>query len=296
MRADLRGGGFFFDISRFIFFSVTITIDFGRVCFMKRSEGRKFDESRRIRITQDYLSHPVASVLMETGNTKVICSVSFESGVPPWMRQQGVSGGWVTSEYGMLPGSTESRVAREAAKGKQSGRTMEIQRLIGRSFRSVIDMNALGPNTVYIDCDVIDADGGTRCASITGAGVALYLAFNRLVSRKVLSRNPMRENVSAVSVGMKNGEYLLDLDYVEDSSADVDLNVIMTESGKYVEIQGTAEERPFSRDDLNNMLDLAKKGCDSLFEAQRRITALEPKAKDKTPFGSLDSVFGDIKL
>lgn len=262
----------------------------------QRSAGRSFDQSRKIKITPDYLAHPIASVLIETGMTKVVCSISFEQGVPPWMRQQGVPGGWVTSEYGMLPGSTQSRVQREASKGKQSGRTMEIQRLIGRSFRSVIDLSALGPNTVYIDCDVIDADGGTRCASISGASAALSLAFNRLVAKRVLQRNPMRENVAAVSVGMKNGECFLDLDYIEDSSADVDLNVVMTESGEYVEIQGTAEEKPFSRSDLDKMLDLAKKGCDRLFEAQKRIIEVEPKAQDRTPFGSLGNVFDGIKI
>jgi ribonuclease PH len=235
----------------------------------ERTDGRTHDEGRAIRITKNYLSHPVASVLMETGGTKVICSVSFEPGVPPWMRAQNVSGGWVTCVYGMIPGSTGSRVSREASKGKQSGRTMEIQRLIGRSFRSVVDLEALGANTVYIDCDVIDADGGTRCASISGASVALQLAFQKLVADGTLERNPMRENVAAISVGIVNGEPLLDLCYVEDSAADVDMNVIMTESGKFVEIQGTAEEEPFSRDELNTLLDLAKKGTDAIFAAQR---------------------------
>lgn len=241
----------------------------------ERTDGRAHDESRAIRITKNYLSHPVSSVLMETGGTKVICSVSFEPGVPPWMRAQNVSGGWVTCEYGMIPGSTGSRVNREASKGKQSGRTMEIQRLIGRSFRSVIDLEALGPNTIYIDCDVIDADGGTRCASISGACVALQLAFQRLVTEGKLERNPMRENVAAVSVGIVEGDHLLDLCYVEDSAADVDMNVIMTESGKFVEIQGTAEEEPFSRDDLNALLDLAKKGTDTIFEAQQEAMRIK---------------------
>lgn len=241
----------------------------------ERTDGRAHDESRAIRITKNYLSHPVSSVLMETGGTKVICSVSFEPGVPPWMRAQNVSGGWVTCEYGMIPGSTGSRVNREASKGKQSGRTMEIQRLIGRSFRSVIDLEALGPNTIYIDCDVIDADGGTRCASISGACVALQLAFQRLVTEGKLERNPMRENVAAVSVGIVEGDHLLDLCYVEDSAADVDMNVIMTESGKFVEIQGTAEEEPFSRNDLNTLLDLAKKGTDTIFEAQQEAMRIK---------------------
>ena len=170
---------------------------------MERIDGRPYNYLRKVKITPNYLAHPAGSVLIEMGGTKVVCSVTFEQGVPGWMRAQGVTGGWVTSEYGMLPASTHARNQREATRGKQSGRTMEIQRLIGRSFRSVIDLKALGTNTVYIDCDVIDADGGTRCASITGASVALQLAFRKLVAQKVLHHFPMRENVAAVSVGMK---------------------------------------------------------------------------------------------
>lgn len=262
-----------------------------------RIDNRNWNQTRKIKITPDYLKHPVSSVLMEMGNTKVLCSVTFESGVPGWMRAQGVSGGWVTSEYGMLPGAGNDRVQREAVKGKQSGRTMEIQRLIGRSFRSVIDLEALGPNTIYIDCDVIDADGGTRCASIAGASVALQIAFRRLLGKKLLAKFPMRENVSAISVGMKQGHYLLDLCYEEDSSADVDMNVIMTESGKFAEIQGTAEEQPFSRDDLNHLLDLAKAGNDRLFEAQRKVLEAYPMpAPDRNSFGSLSDIFSGVKL
>jgi len=175
----------------------------------KRTDGRAWDQTRKIKITPDFLAHPIASALIEMGGTKVICSVSFESGVPSWMRAQNVSGGWVTSEYGMIPGSTGSRVQREASKGKQSGRTMEIQRLIGRSFRSVIDLQALGQNTLYIDCDVIDADGGTRCASISGASVVLQMAFRRLLEQKKIPRFPMRENVAAVSVGIVKGNPVL---------------------------------------------------------------------------------------
>ncbi len=262
----------------------------------KRIDGRENTQSRKIRITPDFLAHPIASALIETGGTKVICSATFEPGVPAWMRTQGVSGGWVTSEYGMIPASTGSRVQREAAKGKQSGRTMEIQRLIGRSFRSVIDLQALGANTLYIDCDVIDADGGTRCASISGASVVLQLAFRRLLAAKKIPRFPMRENVAAVSVGIVRGEPMLDLCYEEDSAADVDMNVIMTESGKFIEIQGTAEENPFSRDELNKLLDLAKTGNDRIFAAQRKILENEPVPVSTEPPGSLASVFAQVKL
>ncbi|MBO7147079.1 MAG: ribonuclease PH [Lentisphaeria bacterium] len=255
---------------------------------MKRIDARKNDQLRKVKIIPDFLAHPAGSVLIDMGGTKVICAVSFEPGVPPWMRQQGVPGGWVTCEYGLLPASTHQRCQREASKGKQGGRTMEIQRLIGRSFRSVIDLIALGPNTIYIDCDVIDANGGTRCASITGASVALQLAFRKLMEKKLISRFPMKENVAAVSVGMKNGECLLDLCYEEDSSADVDMNIVMTESGKLVEVQGTAEEVPFSREELDKMLNVAKRGLDVLFEEQRKIIGDIPTPKPSPKsFGSL---------
>lgn len=259
---------------------------------MKRSDSRLNDQLRKVKIIPDYLAHPAGSALIDIGGTKVICAVSFEPGVPPWMRARGVPGGWVTCEYGLLPSSTHQRNQREASKGKQNGRTMEIQRLIGRSFRSVIDLIALGPNTIYIDCDVIDANGGTRCASITGASVALQLAFRNLMNKKLIQTFPMRENVAAVSVGMKNGECLLDLCYEEDSSADVDMNVVMTESGRIVEVQGTAEEKPFTRAELDTMLNLAKRGLDKLFEDQRKAIGNEalPKPAPKT-FGSLGSVF-----
>ena len=255
---------------------------------MKRLDNRRNDQLRKVKIIPDYLNHPAGSALIDMGGTKVICAVSFEPGVPPWMRAQGVPGGWVTSEYGLLPSSTHQRCQREASKGKQGGRTMEIQRLIGRAFRSVIDLIALGPNTIYIDCDVIDANGGTRCASITGASVALNLAFRKLMEQKVLKSFPMKENVAAVSVGMKKGECLLDLCYEEDSSADVDMNVVMTESGKLIEVQGTAEEVPFDRSELNKMLDLAQKGLNILFEEQRKVigTEVTPKPSPKS-FGSL---------
>ena len=238
---------------------------------LKRVDGRDCCQLRKIKIIPDYLTHPIASALIEMGGTRVICSVSFESGVPGWMRAQGVPGGWVTSEYGMIPASTHSRVQREASKGRQNGRTMEIQRLIGRSFRSVIDLSALGPNTVYIDCDVIDANGGTRCASISGASVALQLAFRRLLAKKLIPRFPMRENVAAVSVGMLKKECILDLCYEEDSAAEVDMNVVMTESGKLVEVQGTAEGAPFSRKQLNELIDLAEHGLKRIFRIQKEF-------------------------
>jgi ribonuclease PH len=247
---------------------------------MSRTDGRSLDQLRRIKIEKDFLTHPISSVLIEMGGTKVICSVSIEYGVPGWMRAQNVPGGWVTSEYGMLPASTHDRSKREAARGKQSGRTMEIQRLIGRSFRSVIDLNALGSNTVYIDCDVIDADGGTRCASITGASVALQMAFKKLVAQGKMAKSPMKENVAAVSVGIVDGEPHLDLCYVEDSAAEVDMNIVMTESGKFIEIQGTAEENPFSQEELDSIISLAKGGLDTIFSIQKKtVDSVKPKDK-----------------
>ena len=262
----------------------------------RRIDGRAPSQPRKFRITPDYLAHPIASALIEVGGTKVICSASFEQGVPGWMRQQGVSGGWVTSEYGMIPGAGNTRVAREASRGKQSGRTMEIQRLIGRSFRSVIDLQALGQNTLYIDCDVIDADGGTRCASICGASVVLQIAFRKLLAEKKIQRFPMRENVGAISVGIRGGVPLLDLCYEEDSGADVDFNVVMTESGKFIELQGTAEEVPFDREQLDNILELAQIGLAPVFEAQNKILSAYPLPQSREPFGSLGAAFSNIKL
>ena len=238
---------------------------------MERKDGRKADELRAVKITPHFLSHPAGSVLMEMGGTRVLCAASFEPGVPSWMRAQNVPGGWLTCEYGLLPASTHSRSSREAAKGKQSGRTLEIQRLIGRALRSVVDLEKLGPNTFYIDCDVIDADGGTRCASITGACVALALACEKLVKEGVLAESPLKELAAAVSIGMKGGELLLDLCYEEDSSADVDMNIVMTSSGRLIEVQGTAEEVPFTREELNGMLDIATKGLQELFAVQKSV-------------------------
>lgn len=268
---------------------------------MERTDGRLADQLRKIKITKNYLTHPMSSVLIEFGGTKVICAVCVDKGVPGWMRAQNVPGGWVTSEYSMLPGSTHQRSRRES-RGSTSGRTMEIQRLVGRTMRSVVDLEAIGPNTVYIDCDVIDADGGTRCASITGASVALWMAFERMLKYKRVEKNPMRELVAAVSVGIHKGEPILDLCYEEDSSADVDMNVVMTESGKFVELQGTAEEAPFSRDEMNKMLDLADKGLKTIFEIQKKM--FQPNNNNRPgkrhrngePLGSIGDLMGDVKL
>ena len=236
---------------------------------MKRSDSRLNDQLRKVKIIPDYLAHPAGSALIDIGGTKVICAVSFEPGVPPWMRAQGVPGGWVTCEYGMLPASTHERMRREASAGKQGGRTVEIQRLIGRSLRMSVDLLKVGENTVSLDCDVIDADGGTRCAGITGAAVALALAGKRGAG-SVFPENPFRESVAAVSVGIVDGVPVLDLCYAEDSRAEVDMNVVMTASGKLVEVQGTAEGEPFSRAQLNELLDLAEHGLRQIFEIQRQ--------------------------
>ena len=205
--------------------------------------------------------------MVEFGDTKVLCTASIDEGVPRFLKGQGQ--GWITAEYGMLPRSTHTRNAREAAKGKQGGRTMEIQRLIGRSLRGIVDRKKLGDFTITLDCDVIQADGGTRCASITGAYVALTDAVNGMLKAGLIKENPITTQVAAVSVGISNGVPVLDFDYVEDSSSGTDMNVIMTGEGGFVEIQGTAEGKPFSRDELNALLDLAKKGCDELMAAQR---------------------------
>lgn len=242
---------------------------------MKRIDGRAPDELRPLRITANFLSHPLASALIECGGTRVICAVSVENRVPPWMKAQKVSGGWLTCEYGLLPASTHDRVKRESSSGKQNGRTVEIQRLIGRSLRSVVDLGNLGENTVYIDCDVLDADGGTRCAGISGAAAALRLALLSKTGRKLFRPLTMRESIAAVSVGIVNGVPMLDLCYEEDSQAEVDMNVVMTESGHFVEIQGTAEKRPFSQKQLQTLLELAEHGLKQIFEEQRKVVAAQ---------------------
>jgi ribonuclease PH len=232
-----------------------------------RPSDRKPDELRAVRLTRNFTCHAEGSVLVEFGATRVLCTASVEESVPPFLRGKGQ--GWLTAEYGMLPRATHTRSAREAAKGKQSGRTQEIQRLIGRSLRAVVDLEALGERQVIIDCDVLQADGGTRTASITGACVAVHDALMGLVTSGTLPRNPMREFVAAVSVGIHKGAPVLDLDYAEDSDCDTDMNVVMTEGGGLIEVQGTAEGAAFSRAELNALLDLADSGIRRLFALQR---------------------------
>ena len=236
-----------------------------------RPSQRQPDQLRSIRITRNYTKHAEGSVLIECGDTKVICTASVEERVPP--HKKGSGEGWVTAEYGMLPRSTGERMAREAAKGKQSGRTQEIQRLIGRSLRSVVDLKKLGERTVQVDCDVIQADGGTRTASITGAFVALHDAVSGLIKKGLVKENPLREFVAAISVGVYNGVPVLDLDYAEDSACDTDMNVVMTGAGNFVEVQGTAEGHAFNRSEMNAMLDLAQNGIAQLIEMQKTALA-----------------------
>ena len=231
-------------------------------------QNRTADALRNVHITPNFLPHADGSCLIACGNTKVICTASSEEHLPPFLR--GKDQGWVTAEYGMLPASTASRMRREAAAGKQSGRTQEIQRLIGRSLRAVVDLQQLGERQILIDCDVIQADGGTRTASITGAFVALQMAVNKLLDSGMLLQNPIREAVAAVSVGVVGGVPLLDLDYPEDSGCDSDINLVMTASGNIIEIQGTAEGAPFSPQELNTLMALGKKGIDSLLAAQQQ--------------------------
>ena len=232
-----------------------------------RPSQRKPDELRAIRITRNFTCHAEGAVLIEFGATKVLCTASVLEKQPPHLR--GTERGWVTAEYGMLPRSTNTRSDREAARGKQSGRTQEIQRLIGRSLRAVVDLERLGPRSIHLDCDVLQADGGTRTASITGAYVALVDAVNFLIREKRITATPVREAVAAVSVGVYQGAPVLDLDYAEDSNCDTDMNVVMTEAGGMIEIQGTAEGAPFSRAEMQAMLDLAQKGISQLAAAQR---------------------------
>ncbi|MDK2776669.1 MAG: ribonuclease PH [Pseudomonadota bacterium] len=236
-----------------------------------RPSGRTHDQMRDVRITRNFTKHAEGSVLVEFGDTKVICTASVDTSVPPFLRGKGQ--GWVTAEYGMLPRSTGSRMIREAAKGKQQGRTVEISRLIGRSLRAAVDLEALGENTITIDCDVIQADGGTRTASITGACVALADAIAWLKGKGKIKGEPLKQMIAAVSVGIYNGDAVLDLDYAEDSSAETDLNVIMTEKGGFVEIQGTAEGEAFTPDELTAMLALAQKAITELSAAQKAALA-----------------------
>ncbi len=234
-----------------------------------RSDNRAPDQMRPVTITPDFISTAEGSCLIEVGNTRVICTASIEETVPGWMRNSGK--GWITSEYGMLPRSTLTRTARESARGRVGGRTHEIQRLIGRSMRAVVDLARLGERTLWIDCDVIQADGGTRTASITGAFVALGLAMQKLVEAGTLTAAPIREYLAATSVGIVDGEIMLDLAYEEDSRAEVDMNVVATGTRKLVEVQATAEQRPFDDAQLKRMLDLARAGIDSLIAKQQAV-------------------------
>ncbi|ODS24007.1 ribonuclease PH [Candidatus Endobugula sertula] len=229
---------------------------------MQRPSGRTADQTRPIRLTKNFTKHAEGSVLVEFGDTKVICNASIDNSVPGFLRGQG--SGWITAEYGMLPRSTGSRMGREATRGKQTGRTIEIQRLIGRSLRAAVNLNILGERTITIDCDVIQADGGTRTASITGASVALADALQRLVANGTLKSNPLVRMVASISVGIYENEAVLDLDYLEDSAADTDMNIVMADDGGMIEIQGTAEGKPFSEAEFAQMLALAKKGIQEL--------------------------------
>ncbi len=236
-----------------------------------RPSGRALDELRNIKITRNYTRHAEGSVLIECGDTKVLCTASVEERVPGFLR--GKNQGWITAEYGMLPRSTGSRMGREAARGKQGGRTVEIQRLIGRSLRAAVDLKKLGENSITIDCDVLQADGGTRTASITGAYVALVDAVNYLLEKKVIKENPIINHIAAISVGIYNGEAVLDLDYDEDSNCETDMNVIMNNDNNFIEIQGTAEGAAFSEDELSKLLAVAKKGISELIEKQTQALA-----------------------
>lgn len=234
---------------------------------MSRTNGRGAEELRSIKITKNFMKFAEGSCLVEFGNTKVVCTASLEEGVPPFLRGKGQ--GWVTSEYGMLPRSCKTRVQREAARGRLSGRTQEIQRLVGRCLRSVVDLKKLGERTIWMDCDVIQADGGTRIASITGSFVALAEALSKMRKDRLIDEVPISDFVAAVSVGIIDDKPLLDLDYAEDSAAQVDMNVVMTSKGKIIEIQGTAEGRPFSEAQMHTLLQLAKKGVAKIIAAQK---------------------------
>ncbi len=234
---------------------------------VSRPSGRSPDQLRKVAITRHYTKHAEGSVLVEFGDTKVICTASVVERVPEFLRERGQ--GWLTAEYGMLPRATHTRSDREAARGKQTGRTQEIQRLIGRALRAVFDLDTLGPRTIHIDCDVIQADGGTRTASITGAFVAAHDAVSKLIAAGKLERSPITDYVAAISVGVFEGAPVLDLDYAEDSQCDTDMNVVMTGAGGFVEVQGTAEGVPFSRDEMNALLDLAQAGIGELVRLQK---------------------------
>jgi ribonuclease PH len=243
----------------------------------RRHDGRRIDELRVASFDRDFTVFAPGSVLVSMGRTRVVCTASIEGRVPPWMR--GTGKGWVTAEYSLLPGASAERISREAAKGRQSGRTHEIQRLIGRSLRAVTDMVAMGEMQITVDCDVIQADGGTRTASICGGYVALHDCFTRCIQRGELSRHPLTDECAAVSVGIVDGTPALDLDYAEDSTAEVDMNVVMTGSGRFIEVQGTAEGTPFTRAELDELVNLAEQGIGTLVALQRQVTADPPPAR-----------------
>lgn len=254
-----------------------------------RHDKRQVNELRPLKLETNILKHPTGSVLISCGDTKVICTASFEDKVPPFLRGQGT--GWVTAEYSMLPGATNTRNMRESTKGKVTGRTMEIQRLIGRSLRAVIDLDLLGERSLLVDCDVIQADGGTRTASITGAFVALKLAVNKLLAEGVLTVDPIKEHLAAVSVGiLPEGTAVLDLDYVEDFAANVDMNIVMTESGRFVEIQGTGEEATFSSEELADLLALGKAGISELISAQKKVLQQTVTPGEKAGIDTLSEI------
>jgi ribonuclease PH len=245
----------------------------------ERADGRKADELRPISFEANFAPHATGSVLVRYGKTQVICAATIEPGVPTWMKQQGVKGGWLTAEYSMLPYATHERKGRDINKGRLDGRTVEIQRLIGRSLRAAIDLEKLGQNTLWIDCDVLQADGGTRTAAITGAYVAARLAVQKLLDAGKLKESPLTDSVAAVSVGLFEGTSLLDLAYVEDKDAQVDFNVVMTGQGRFVEVQGTGEESTFSHDQLNDLLAMAQKGMKELSSLQAAFLARQLLAK-----------------
>jgi len=238
---------------------------------MQRKDGRAFDELRPVRITGDFVKYPLGSVLVEFGDTKLICAASLDDTQPRWMKEQKRPGGWITCEYSMMPFSSPERSIREATRGKIGGRTHEIQRMIGRALRAVVDLAALGERTIWIDCEVLQADGGTRTAAITGGFVALERAIGRLRLDGKLARSPLREALAAVSVGKVDGKILLDLNYDEDCRAEVDMNLVMTEGGRFIEIQGTAESGPFAAEELAAMIELGRSGIKRLIEIQKKV-------------------------
>jgi len=240
---------------------------------MKRKNDRRPGELRKIKITPNFMKFAEGSCLFEAGGTKVVCTASVENGVPPFLKGKGT--GWVSAEYGMLPRSCTTRVRRESSRGRPSGRTQEIQRLIGRSMRAVVDQRMLGERTIWMDADVMQGDGGTRCASITGCFIALVMALKKIKKEKIIKTLPISDYVAAVSVGIVRGKKLLDLNYDEDSAAEVDMNIVMTGRGKFIEIQGTAEGEPFSAGDMNKLIELGKKGMKDIFDAERKILNLK---------------------